>query len=71
MGILISLILNICPPTEILPKGIILTERGHRDMEAARKACKKFYGPNSCLVKFILEKELTYSAVCEDINDIN
>lgn len=69
MDLLVILLLS-CPITKITPPELKLTEYGRQQMEMARAGCKKAYGPNSCLVEFIIYKDRDYGAICQDLKDI-
>lgn len=53
----------ICPLPKLIPAEAF-TAQDRREARVAEISCRKTYGPDSCLTKFIKVKERTYYAIC-------
>lgn len=55
---------KICKPVIISTYDLTMTEADVKVLNSAKAGCKRYYGPQSCLKRFIKVKERQYHAIC-------
>lgn len=66
IAILVVSVLSVCPEVKMELRGNSAVDEvvDAAHMESAQKGCRKYYGSNACLVRFIKIEDRNYHAIC-------